>query len=90
MGKTCANSFWTVSEAVGKIEGWAWMIKRDNEQLELSFLRKQESSVFLFMEKEKSKTLDSRLRMSGMTERNKKDTGVPIKNVGNDRRRKQG
>ena len=40
---------------------------------------------------EKTKTLDSRLRMSGMTEgeesrmtRNSKDAGFPITNVGND------
>ena len=37
--------------------------------LERSFLRKQESSVFLLPNEKKEKTLDSRLKMSGMTER---------------------
>ncbi len=39
-----------------------------NDTTNLSFLRKQESSVFVFTDDEKIKTLDSRLKMSGMTE----------------------
>ena len=37
---------------------------------ELSFLRKQESSVVLLTNEKKAKTLDSRLLTSGMTEGN--------------------
>ena len=52
----------------------------------LSFLRKQESSVFFFKGKAKGKDAGSRIT-SGMTDKDKrkrKDTGFPITNVGND------